>query len=87
MVQRELSSGKTPHKAVKNTVVRKILKQLGYVEVRKPNRKSFVSNELPIDKKIIIHTRKHICVFENMGTYDVIPTSQIEAIFGYFVKK
>lgn len=87
LVQSYIKNGKTPHNAVKNTIVRKVLNDLGYIEIRKENRKTFKINELPMDRKIIIHTKKHICVFDNMVTFDLFCTKQNEPVYGYWVKK
>lgn len=86
MVSRELKGESTPHEGVPNTIVKKILKQLGYVEVRKDNRKMFKPDELPKDKRIIIHTRQHVCVFDNMITHDIIFTGRNEVVHWYFEK-
>lgn len=86
LVQTYIKNGNTPHDAVKNTIVRKVLNNLGYIEVRKNERKNFKISDVPLDKTIIIHVQKHICVLKNGKTYDLFALKSNVTIYGYWIK-
>jgi len=86
LIESQLKNGKTPHEPVKNTIAREVLKSLGWIEIRKENKKSFKLEELPQDEMIIIHTSKHMCAFLNLVTYDLFCTKSNARVYGYFIK-
>ena len=86
LVSSYLKKNKTPDQGIKNTIVKNIFKDLGYVFVKKENGKMFKFHELPKDKKIVIHVNKHICVFQNMITEDLFCLKENECVHWYFVK-
>lgn len=89
-ITNRMPKNKNADMGVRNTLHKKYLSELGwkYKRIRKHDNKMYKINELPKDKKLIVHLAKHLTVLDCGSIVDTWDCSKEgkAIVYGYYEK-